>query len=297
MKVMLDFDLTMGVHQKDVDDGLALLYILGSPQLDLIGATTTFGNSTLDVVHSTADTVFRELGITDKIPLYKGAADPSDRISEAAEALVREVNAHPNEITLIGIGSLTNLLGAQLLDPDFFAKVRRVVLMGGITHPLIINDRPMAELNFSSDPEAAYAVLSSPAPVTVITGHLCLQALFTAGLYQEMIQTKDPTGKALPIFDYIREKTVPWLHYIGAAYDTGGFHNWDAVAALYVDHPEHFDLEILPFTATVADLASGRIVGNAPRGKELIVPCRIRDIDAFNRQLIENWSHVALPNL
>lgn len=296
MKVMLDFDLTMGVHRKDVDDGLALLYILGSDKLELLGATTTFGNSTLDVVHSTARTVFRELGITDKVPLYRGAADTSTRISEAAEALVREVNAHPDEITLIGIGSLTNLLGAQLLDPDFFTKVRGIVLMGGITHPLIINGRPMAELNFASDPEAAYAVLSSPAPVTVITGHLCLQALFTTALYKEMIQTKDPNGRALPIFDYIREKTAPWLRYIGAAYGTGGFHNWDAVAALYLDHPEHFDLETLTFTATVADLSSGHIVGTAPGSKRLIVPCRIRDIDAFNRQLIENWSRVQFPN-
>lgn len=44
-KVLFDCDNTMGLPGRDVDDGLALLYLLGREDVDLKGVTTTYGNS------------------------------------------------------------------------------------------------------------------------------------------------------------------------------------------------------------------------------------------------------------
>ena len=66
----------------------------------------------------------------------------------------------------------------RLIDPDFFSNVSDIIVMGGITEPLLINGEKVDELNFSCDPEATYEVMKSAAPTTVITGNLCLSALF-----------------------------------------------------------------------------------------------------------------------
>lgn len=290
MKLMIDFDITMGVPKRDVDDGLALLYVLGSPSLELLGVTTTFGNATLDIVHQTAVSVFKDLGLEGRIPLYRGADSTLNRHSEAAEALAAEARRHPGELTVLGLGSVTNLLGAAEADPEFFANVGRIVLMGGLTERLIINGKPMDELNLSSDPAAAYAVLNSVAPVTLITGNLCLQALFTDNFYDRMGFEGGP-----PVYRYIRGKTEPWLAYIGGLYRTGGFHNWDATAAVYLDTPQLFEDAVIPFSATTDDLAKGMIVGSSGTGKLLTVPSRILDTDAFNSKLLEIWGKVAMP--
>jgi len=294
MKVILDCDITMGVPKKDVDDGLALIYLLGSPSIELLAVCTTFGNSTLEIVHDTAISVFTDLGLHDTLPLYKGAATIDNRSSEAAIKMVELVNNYPHEITLLGIGSLTNLLGAQEIDPTFFSKIKNIVLMGGITEPLIINGKQMPELNFASDPEAAYAVISSEAPITIITGHLCLQALFTQELYDTMELTGNESSNTAPIHTYIKSKTSPWIEYIGSVYKTGGFHNWDAVAALYLDHPDYFDCGELEFSASIDDLKDGYIVGSKPSGKKMSIPTKIRDIDRFNQQLVRTWQNVTV---
>ncbi len=288
-RVAIDFDLTMGVPFRDVDDGLALMYVLGSDVLSLEMVTTTFGNSTLDTVRRTTVKTFEELGLTGKIPLYHGAQSSSQPMSEAAEAMVRLVNDHPGEITFLGLGSLTNFLGAWKLDPDFFKKVKEIVLMGGITEPLIIGKKQMNELNFSSDPTAAHAVLSSETPVTVITGHLCLQALFTREMYEEM-GSQETSDHARRNFAYIRQKTDPWLSFIGSLYENNGFHNWDAVAALYLDSPEMFERSTLDYTGHAESLKTGMIVSDGPPLKKLNVPKRINDIHAFNTRLIEHWA-------
>lgn len=295
MKVLLDCDITIGVPRKDVDDGLALLYLLGSEDVNLLGLCTTFGNSDIHTVTQTARSFLKELGQDSRIPVYKGAADTSDRHSAAAEAMVDLVNQYPGEITLLGIGSLTNFLGARALDPHFFEKVHRIILMGGLVEPLMINGLPMNELNFSSDPEAALAVLSSPAPTTVITGNLCLQALFSMSLYRDMALHMSASPESSKTAQFIYEKTSPWLNYIGSRYKNQGFHNWDAVAAVYLDTPDLFRNRSLPFCAQLADLGSGMIVGNGQAETELNVPTEITDITGFNLRLIERWSRITIP--
>jgi len=51
-KIIFDCDNTLGIPLKEVDDGLTLLYLLGVPELDLLGITTTFGNGRIDQVYA-----------------------------------------------------------------------------------------------------------------------------------------------------------------------------------------------------------------------------------------------------
>lgn len=119
--VIFDCDNTMGLNGKDVDDGLALLYLLGSKNIELKAITTTFGNSTIENVHPNTERVLKALN-RPNIPLYKGASSPKNRYSEAAQALVDMVNNQPNEITILATGSTSNLMGAYEIDPYFLTR-------------------------------------------------------------------------------------------------------------------------------------------------------------------------------
>lgn len=74
----------------------------------------------------------------------------------------------------MGIGSLTNLYGAMLLDSGIFDKLGQVVLMGGITETLYTHGKHCPELNFSINHKAAAAVLSRGKNISILTGNNCL---------------------------------------------------------------------------------------------------------------------------
>ncbi|MBN4836484.1 nucleoside hydrolase, partial [Enterobacter hormaechei] len=85
----------------------------------------------------------------------------------AAEYIVSAIESHPHEITLVTVGSMTNLALAIMAAPQIVSLVKRVVVMGGaVTVPG--NRTPVAEANICADPEAASFVFQSGIPLTLV---------------------------------------------------------------------------------------------------------------------------------
>jgi purine nucleosidase len=233
-KIIFDCDNTMGVKGCDVDDGLALLYLLGKPGADILGITTTYGNSDLHTVYANTCTMLEEIGRAD-IPAFKGCPNSLTYESEAVDFLVDTVSRYPGEISLLATGSLTNLLAAYYRDPLFWEKIAEIVIMGGITEELVLNGKVLAELNFSCDPLAAKYVLEKGKNMTIITGNCCLDAFFPKEEFYERLG-KRKEGLA----NYIYEKCHYWFEDMMEAFQLDGFHNWDVVAAAYLLEPYLF---------------------------------------------------------
>lgn len=288
IKVIFDCDNTMGLPNKDVDDGLTLMYLIGNKNIDLVGVTTTFGNSNIEDVFAATTRLFKDLNITN-ISLKKGSAKGSDRRSEAARFLVDMVNKYPNEITILATGSLSNLYGAYLLDNDFYKKVKEIVLMGGLTEPLIINGKNLNELNFSVDNEASHNVIHSGARITTMTGHICLQAEFKKQEYERLMN-----NKSIPSYMYIREHSYGWFEHFRALFNTEGFFNWDIVAAAYITNPELFNENPKPIVSTVKDLETGflRVDENSEKGNIVNIPTVIKSVELFNELIFQAWKNV-----
>ena len=284
-RIIYDCDNTMGIKERDVDDGLTLLYLLGREDVELHGITTTYGNSTIDAVYENTINMMKELGRKD-IPVLKGGSSPHDRQSEAASFLCEKTSLYPGDITILATGSLTNLLGAYELDRDFFRKVKEIILMGGVTEPLIINGKLLSELNFSCDAEASYKVLNSGAKLTVITGHLCLQALFGEEEYRRLTENND-----LNIFRYINAKTCHWFSFIKELFGIQGFYNWDIVAAVYLTNPGLFDENTVKLSSTVEDLKSG-LLKLSGSSCNINMPTTIKDKEGFNETVFSSWANV-----
>ncbi len=151
--VVFDCDNTFGVKDCDVDDGLALMYLLGCPEAKVHGITATYGNNRLDIVYNTSRNMLKEVGRKD-IPVKLGGEKCGAYESEAADYLAEMADKYAGALSILATGSLTNLRGAYEKDNHFFEKVKEIVVMGGITSPLVFEKKVMDELNFSCDPFA-----------------------------------------------------------------------------------------------------------------------------------------------
>jgi inosine-uridine nucleoside N-ribohydrolase len=172
------------------DDAIALLLALASPELELLGVTTTYGNQTLEKTTANAIRVL-ELVDRDDVPVAAGADRPLVRDlvvaahvhgesgldgpslpgaratpvpDEATGFIARTVRASERPVTLVATGPLTNV--ACLLEGHGGDGLERVVVMGGSIAEG--NMTPAAEFNAWADPEAARRVFSSGLDVTMI---------------------------------------------------------------------------------------------------------------------------------
>ena len=279
MRVLYDCDNTLGLPLREIDDGLTLLYLLGRPDIELLGVTTTFGNGPIDQVYPQTAQLLRDLGRGD-IPVVEGAGARGQAPTEAAHFMAKTVAAAPGEITVLATGPLGNLYAAAQLDPNFFHNLKQIVCMGGYLSPLRIGWRNLPELNLSSDPEAAHSVLNAPCPVTLMNAHICLQAGFGG---------RD-LRRARFWATALRRVVRNWLVTFGLYCGVSVFYLWDLLPAIYVSEPDLFDENSVAVYSTVADLETGTLVlGGNGAGARINMPSRILDRERFMAVLFKAW--------
>ncbi len=205
-----------------IDDAVAIFMALASPDLDVVGLTTVYGNAEIDVTTRNALALL-EIADRSDIPVAKGAAKPIDsdylgpaafvhgehglgqtRVDEpptsaiqadAAEFIYTSALANPGKLTLIPIGPLTNLATALQRHPDLPGLIDEVVIMGG--NALVPgNATPTAEANINNDPEAADMVFGASWSVTmvgldvthdIIMDHACMGRVTSTGSAQAQL--------------------------------------------------------------------------------------------------------------
>jgi purine nucleosidase len=285
--VVYDCDVMMGRPFRDVADGLVLLYLLGEPCVHLRCVTTTYGSGPVEATTSTARRLLDRLGYDD-VATLRGAAGPDEEpeVNQAAQFLATAADDQPGEIVVIATGSMTNLKHAAVLDPLFFRKLRGLYLMGGVTEPLVWNERRLAERNFSLDPEAAYVAIHASCPVTVATGQAGLTAVFRSPQFAALRALGDPVSRL------IVRKTRFWFAAMRLWFRDGGFGLWDSVAALALTHPELFEWEHVHIASTLDDLRTGRLFVEPDRHGPVRLVRSVQDFDGFIAAHFAAWRHL-----
>ena len=252
-KIIFDCDNTMGIPGCDMDDGLCLLYLLGREDIELLAVSASFGNNRTKVVYDNTKTMLRERNRED-IPLWLGGLKPEDWDSESSRNLVKLARAYPHEIDLIVTGSLTNIAGAFVLDPEFFSLIKGIYFMGGITAPLIFEKKEMKELNFSVDYKASTLVLQNGENLHIITGNACLAVMTSYSDFKERLENSS-------LGQYILKKESDWFAYNDREYGIKGFYNWDMTTVLYYFYPELFFRKKKKILITEENLKTGFLEG------------------------------------
>ncbi len=205
-----------------IDDAVAIFMALASPDLEVLGLTTVYGNAKIEVTTSNALALLEIAGRSD-IPVARGASRPiaSDYLGpadfvhgehglgqrkvadpktspikdDAAEFIYTSALASPGKVTLVPIGPLTNLATALQRHPDLPELIDEVVIMGG--NALVPgNATPTAEANINNDPEAADLVFGADWAVTmvgldvthdIIMDHACMGRVTGTGTAQAQL--------------------------------------------------------------------------------------------------------------
>lgn len=283
--IIFDCDSTVGLPGKPMDDALALLYLLGRPsECRILGVTCTFANGTAREVYQSTTALLREIGRTD-IPLLPGADRGEDPRSDAARFIADTVNARPGEISLVAIGSLTNLYGACLLDNSLFDKVKEIVLMGGYTAPVFYHTRHLEELNFSVHPEAAACVLNRGKNISILTGNNTLEPSYLPKEeFMEKMCSGSPSGR------YIAEKCGYRFDDKAVRDGDAASYCWDVVATVYLLHPELFEDAPTHCFVTEGGMHSGWLgATNAAADTCLLNLPAVKDLSAYREEMYNGW--------
>jgi inosine-uridine nucleoside N-ribohydrolase len=288
------------------DDAIALLLALASPELDLLGVTTTYGNQTLEKTTANVLRVLELVGRAD-VPVAAGAAEPLDRplvvaahvhgesgldgptlpppsaepvSTDAVEWMAGTVRDAPEPVTLVPTGPLTNV--ARYLTEHGTGGVERIVLMGGAIAEG--NMTPAAEFNVWADPEAAQVVFDAELDVTMIGLDVTHKAVTGLEVQRRLRQTG-----AIGVF--VAELVDFFTVYHRQTYGWDGAPIHDAVAIAHVLRPGLVETKLRNVAIELeSELCRGRTVvdlwlrtdrpANAHVGVDL-------DTDAFFDLLVE----------
>ncbi|HYX15612.1 MAG TPA: nucleoside hydrolase [Nostoc sp.] len=222
-----------------VDDALALIMALNSPQLDLKAITVLAGNIHVD---QAANNVLRVLSIVapNTLPIVaKGCEKPlvkppfnaagihgADGLGEldqfkaadgtasypqltiepstenAIDVILSAAKEYGDHLNIIALGPLTNLATAIQKDAATMKQIGRIIIMGGaVTVPG--NITAAAEFNFFVDPHAAQIVMQSGIPLTLVGLDVAMKAPLTRQVVEENLQRR-PTKVTQFIADCTR---------------------------------------------------------------------------------------------
>ena len=270
-KIIIDTD-------PGVDDTIAICTALRSPEVDVIGLTSVFGNAAGEV---TAQNALRlvELEGHDDIPVARGSdvpmvfpleklgtwvhgedgmgnthpPAPKGKVVDqtAAEFIIETVRANPGEVTLVPVGPLTNLGLALRIDPGIAELVKEVVIMGGaVSCPG--NMTPVAEANIYHDPHAADIVMAAGWPVVLVGLDVTHKTVISREIWREIFKADNPAVRLI-------ESILPcYQKFFDNSYGLdGAIYTHDPSAIAYVINPDWFEIKSVPvFVET-----EGRCVG------------------------------------
>ncbi len=270
-KIIIDTD-------PGVDDTMAIFFALCSPELDVVGLTTIFGNVHTELATKNALRLLNIAG-RDDIPVAHGAddaltgdfegpvpyvhgedgqgdiflPDPAGAAIDlsAAEFIIEQLRANPGEIALAPVGPLTNIALALRLEPRITEWVDEVVLMGG--NALVPgNASPAGEANIRNDPEAADLVFGANWQVTMVG----LDVTLRVHMRPEHIAEYVTHGN--PLSDHITRILPHYRNYFEANYEAEGIFVHDSSAIAYLLDPDLFTLRRWPIRVGTQGLGRGK---------------------------------------
>jgi purine nucleosidase len=311
LRVVLDTD-------PGIDDSLAILLALASPEVELAAVGVTGGNCSMDDGVRNALSVLA-LGDHPDLPVCPGVALPlirppftapethGDRglgyarlpdspappsAEHAVDLIIREIMAAPGEVTLVAIAPLTNVALAIRKEPRIAQAVRQVIIMGGALRA-DGNTTSLAEFNSFVDPHAAHIVLHSGMPITLLPWDVTRDILLMQADVDRLTAIESPISR------FIADATRFYIEFHLACFGYAGCSINDPAALALAFWPELARTEPMYVDIELAsELTIGKtVIGYA--GSTLAVP-EAHDMLGFDdADWPPRWKHMArrTPNV
>lgn len=249
-RVWIDTDAACTGGNADPDDCFAMLVLMNSPDVEIVGISTVFGNAPLPVVdRTTRDLVGRIAGRSD-ILVHSGSStaledERTTTIEPAHAGLERALERGP--LTIIGLGPLTNVAATLRRRPDLADNIGLLVSVmgrrpGHVFHPaegrssggIFVGHGPtFRDFNFAKDRTSASVVLGLVERISLTPYEAAREVMVTG---RDLARMKNGPRAAA----WLAQRAGPWLDYWERDIGLPGFYPFDALAALYVLHPQQF---------------------------------------------------------
>lgn len=254
-----------------IDDALAILLALASPELSLEGLSIVHGNCSLEQATRNGLSIL-ELANATHIPLARGcelplvqpsllapethgntglgyAKLPEPRIKptvqHGCDFLIEQVMSNPGEVTLVAIGPLTNVAMAIRKEPNFAKAVKELIIMGGaIRHEG--NTTALAEFNTYVDPHATHIAFHAGIPTTLVPLDVTYQCILSAQDVERLMKINSPISK------FIKDSTDFYMKYHDEYQGIKGCIINDPLALALTFAPELCDYEDLPVDVDIS---------------------------------------------
>jgi purine nucleosidase len=214
-------------------------------------------------------------------PQSEGEPETKPLDEDAAHFLIRQVNAHPHQVTIYAGGPLTNIALALAIDPEFAQLTQGIVIMGGSLAPVTDDPEfathPRHEFNFWFDPEAAHLTLRAKWPrIDLTTVDISVKTRFTEAMYAD-----------------IKTSSAPAAQYI-AMYTHEFYYLWDELAAAVLLDPKIITKEQTLYVDV--DTSRGPNYGDtltwtaANKPQREMTPVHVQqdlDVSRFNRLFVD----------
>lgn len=265
-----------------IDDSLAILLALASPELSLEGISVVHGNCSLEQATTNGLSVL-ELAHAEHIPLAKGcelplvqpsllapethgntglgyAKLPEPRIKptsqHGSDFLIEKILSNPGEMTLVAIGPLTNVALAIRKEPRIVGALKELIIMGGAIR-YEGNTTALAEFNTYVDPHAAHIVYHAGIPTTLVPLDVTYQCVLTSADVARL-QNIDS-----PIPGFIKDATNFYMEFHDAYQGVKGCVINDPLALALTFVPDLCDYRGLPVEVDISgSISTGKTIGD-----------------------------------
>lgn len=283
-----------------VDDALAILLAMKSPELRVEAITTVSGNVHVEQATQNLLTILGVLELSEFPIVAKGEAQPlikplvkaehvhgedglgntsklrdSDgslryplancEISTLAgvDLILEMVDRYPEELIVVALGPLTNISRAIQKDAESMQKLRSIVLMGGVFREYG-NVTTTAEFNIFVDPHAAHEVFNFGIPVHIAPLDVTHQVVLTGERLNAEIE-----GRSDKISSFLIESTQACMEFYREHIGFYGLHIHDALPVGMLTHPNFFEsVDANVEVETVGNLTSGMTVADLRRERQ-----------------------------
>lgn len=213
-KIIVDTDI--GSYY---DDAFAVLLAVRSPELDLLGVTTVYGDTRMR--SRIARKVLNVAGRPD-VPVHTGVGQPlrgnslmfgfegvgvldhpdedlSVSDEHAVNFIIRTIMENPGEVSVVTLGAVTNLALASVMEPRIKDKIKEVIIMGGVVVPIVdqkgVRRSPVEEYNLNNDTVAAQIVMESGMPIVLCPIDVTLKVPLTNEQVGRLNASSDSVAK------------------------------------------------------------------------------------------------------
>ncbi len=303
-----------------IDDSLAILLALASPELKVEGVSAVHGNCSVDQATTNALSVLA-LADASHVPVSRGfelplvqpsllapethgntgvgyaiLAPPEKKpvVQHSVDFLIENIMSAPGKITLVCIGPLTNVAIAIRKEPRILQAVKEVVIMGGaIRHQG--NTTPLAEFNVYVDPHAAHMVYHSGMPITLVPLDVTYQCILTKEDVRRLQTIKSPISR------FVADSTRFYMEFHDEYQKIEGCIINDPLALALTfapelcDYEEHYvDVDISGGVSMGKTYADFYKLTKRPANMKVALGVRARDFIELFLERVENLSK-AIP--